>query len=149
MGGHLPRPSFSLSAKSLRPPRLNVGRLVDIFLACLEKKPLFLVEKDGYPFISSLRAFADAQVTFSPFALAEPFICRSPYVFLGLDLPLTFSYGLVKPGLAQPPPLLGDGERDSDIVPCSGVAGMGGSDWGPPAGRPDEDPVRWTDGRRL
>ena len=142
MGGHLPRPSFSLSAKSLRPPRLNVGRLVDILLACLEKKPLFLVENDGYPLISSLRAFADAQVMFSPLALAEPFICTSPYVFLGLDFPLTFSYGLVNPGLAQPPPLLGDGERDNDIVPCNGVAGIGGSDWGPPAGRPDEDPVR-------
>ena len=112
---HLPRPSLSLSEKSLRPVILNVGRLVDIFLACLEKKPLFLVEKDGYPLTSSLLAFALAQVTFSP--LDEPLVCTSPYSFLGLALPLTLSYGLVSPGLDHPPPLLGDGERDKDIEP--------------------------------
>ena len=89
IGGHLPRPSFSLSEKSLRPLILNVGRLVEIFRACLEKKPWFLVENDGYPFTSSLLAFADAQVTLSP--LAEPFIWISPYLFLGLDFPLTVS----------------------------------------------------------
>lgn len=86
---HLPRPSLSLSEKSFRPVILNVGRLVDIFLACREKKPLFLVEKDGYPFTSSLLAFALAQVTLSP--LKEPFVCVSPYVFLGLAFPLTLS----------------------------------------------------------
>lgn len=86
---HLPRPSLSLSEKSLRPVILNVGRLVDIFLAFLEKKPLFLVEKDGYPLTSSLLAFAFAQVTLSP--LDEPFVCISPYVFLGLAFPLTLS----------------------------------------------------------
>ena len=69
---HLPRPSLSLSEKSLRPVILNVGRLVDIFLACREKKPLFLVENDGYPLTSSLLALAFAQVTPSPFD--EPFV---------------------------------------------------------------------------
>ena len=112
---HLPRPSLSLSEKSFRPVILNVGRLVDIFLACLEKKPLFLVEKDGYPLTSSLLAFAFAQVTLSP--LDRPFVCKSPYVFLGLAFPLTLSKGLVSPGLDHPPPLLGDGERDKDIEP--------------------------------
>lgn len=91
MGGHLPRPSFSLSEKSLRPPMLNVGRLVDIFLACLEKKPLFLVENDGYSLTSSLRAFAVAQVTLSLLVAADPFSCTSPYVFLGLDFPFMLS----------------------------------------------------------
>ena len=70
---------------------LNVGRLVDIFLACLEKKPLFLVENDGYPLTSSLRAFAEAQVTLSLLVAADPFSCISPYVFLGLDFPLMLS----------------------------------------------------------
>ena len=86
---HLPRPSLSLSEKSLRLVILKVGRLVDIFLACLEKKPLFLVEKDGYPLTSSLLAFAFAQVTLS--LPDEPFVDISPNVFLGLAFPLALS----------------------------------------------------------
>lgn len=78
-----------MSEKSLRPVILNVGKLVDIFLACLEKKPLFRVEKDGYPLTSSLLAFAFAQVTLSP--LDEAFVCVSAYAFLGLAFPLTLS----------------------------------------------------------
>jgi hypothetical protein len=71
------------------------------------------VVNDGYPFTSSLRAFAEAQVTvlwFTP-ALKE----KSLYPGFGLDLPLKLSYGVVNPGLAHPPPLLGDGDRDRDM----------------------------------
>ena len=120
---------------------LNVGRLEEILLACREKNPLFLVENEGYPLICSLLALAVAQVTFSE--LADPFICISPYPFLGLDFPLTLSYGLVKPGLDQPPPLLGDGDRDNDIFEY-GVPGIGGNDE-PPVGRPDAAPERSFD----
>jgi len=104
---------------------LNVGRLVEIFLACREKKPWFLVENDGYPLTSSLLAFADAHLLSS--LPADPFIWISEYVFLGLDFPLTLSKGLVSPGLDHPPPLLGDGERDNDMFVC-GVPGIGGSE---------------------
>ena len=52
----------------------------------------------------------------------------SPYPFLGLDFPLTVSYGLVSPGLDHPPPRLGDGDRDKDMVP-RGVPGIGGNGW--------------------
>lgn len=123
VAAHLPRPSFSLSEKSLLPPMLNVGKLVESFLACLEKNPLFLVENDGYPLISSVRAAADCQVT--PWLPADPFAVISPCVFRGLDLPLMLSYWLVSPGLDQPPPLLGEGDRDNDMM--LGVPGIGGS----------------------
>ena len=37
---------------------LKVGKLVDILLACREKKPWFWVEYDGYPLTSALLALA-------------------------------------------------------------------------------------------
>ena len=107
-----PRPSFSFSAY-VRLLRLNLGRLLESFRACLEKNPLFRVEKDGYPFTSSLRAFAEAHVT--PVLTGPPLICKSPYAFLGEDLPLRVSKGLVRPGLDHPPPARGEGDRDNDI----------------------------------
>ena len=91
--------------------------------ACLLKKPLLRVEKDGYPLTSSLFAFALAHVTL-PLPLAPPLMPRSGYIFLGDDRPLILSKLLVKPGLAQPPSALGEGERDNDI--SSGVAGIDG-----------------------
>lgn len=49
------------------------------------------------------------------------------------------SYGVVSPGLAHPPPLLGDGDRDKDIK--EGVPGIVGNGWAKPfAGSPDEAP---------
>ena len=48
----------------------------------------------------------------------------SPYPFLGDDLPPRVSNGLVSPGLDQPPPRVGEGERESDISKA-GVPGMG------------------------
>jgi hypothetical protein len=122
-GYHRPRPSFSFSAYVLL-PRLNLGKLLEIFRACLEKNPLLRVEKEGYPFTSSLRAFAEAQVT--PFVEGPPLICKSPYAFLGEDLPLKVSYGLVKPGLDHPPPALGEGDRDNDMSEPS----LAGCDFG-------------------
>lgn len=71
LGYDRPRPSFSLSEKSRLPPILNLGKLLDILRACLLKKPVFCVENDGYPFTSSLFAFALAHVTF-PLPLAAP-----------------------------------------------------------------------------
>jgi len=76
LGYHRPRPSFSFSAYVCRLPNVNLGKLLEIFRACLEKNPLLRVEKDGYPFTSSLLAFAEAHVT--PFAMGPPFRCRSP-----------------------------------------------------------------------
>lgn len=57
----------------------------------------------------SVLAFADSQVTeFGP-------PLTPLYDFAGLDRPLSLTCGLDKPGLAQPPPGLGDGLRDKDI----------------------------------
>jgi hypothetical protein len=70
-----------------------------------------------------LLALADSQVT----VFAPPL---TPYVFVGLDRPLTVAYGLVSPGLDHPPPGLGEGLRESDIrlfgLPAFGVPGIGG-----------------------
>ena len=64
----------------------------------------------------------------------------SPYPFLGDDLPPSVSNGLVSPGLDQPPPRLGEGDRESDI-PEAGVPGMGGNEWvEPDAVSPDVAP---------
>lgn len=55
------------------------------------------------------------------------------------------SYGVVKPGVAHPPPLLGEGDRDNDIK--EGVPGMVGNGWAKPlAGSPDEAPGLIFDG---
>lgn len=83
------------------------------------KKPLFWVEKEGYPLTPSVFAFADSHVTeFDP-----PFVPL--YAFAGLDRPLTFANGLwlCSPGLDHPPPGRGDGLRDKDIGRF-GVPGM-------------------------
>jgi hypothetical protein len=69
--------------------------------------------------IPSLFALADSQVTDVP-----PF-AGPRYAFAGLDLPLPFPYGLVRPGLAHPPPGRGDGLRDNDMG-ILGVPGIGG-----------------------
>lgn len=54
------------------------------------------------------------------------------------------SYGVVKPGVAHPPPLLGEGDRDNDIN--DGVPGILGNGWAKPlAGSPDEAPGRFFD----
>jgi hypothetical protein len=70
-----------------------------------------------------LLALADSQVT----VFVPPF---TPYVFAGLDRPLTVAYGFVSPGLDHPPPGLGDGLRESDMgslgLPGFGVPGIGG-----------------------
>ena len=70
-----------------------------------------------------LLALADSQVTVFVPALR-------PYVFAGLDRPLTVAYGLASPGLDHPPPGLGDGLRESDMglfgLPGFGVPGIGG-----------------------
>lgn len=71
-----------------------------------EKKPLFLVEKDGYPLTRSLFAFAAAQeIPLGPRVRGEKTLVR------GVELPLPG----VRPGLAHPPPGWGDGERERDI----------------------------------
>lgn len=50
------------------------------------------------------------------------------------------SYGEVNPGLDQPPPLLGDGDRDKDMKEA-GVPGIVDNGWAKPfAGSPDEAP---------
>ena len=105
---------------------LNLGRLWEICRACLEKKPLFLVENDGYPLISSLLAFAEDHVT--PFDPGPPFVYTSEYPLRGEERPLMVSNGLVKPGLAHPPPALGDGDRDRDMSSLAGVPGIVGND---------------------
>ena len=144
-GCHRPRPSFSFSAKFFDLPKLKLGRLLEtvleMFLACLEKKPLFRVENDGYPLTSSLLAFADAQVTPPPPEF--PFAYISPYPFRGDDLPLAESKGSAKPGLDHPPPRLGDGDLDNDMS-SSGVPGRdeNGSSV-PGAVSPDVAPVSW------
>lgn len=50
----------------------------------------------------------------------------------------------MRPGLDQPPPPLGEGERDKDML-VYGVPGIGGRGWaGPP--KPDVVPKRSLDG---
>lgn len=86
---------------------------------------------------SSLLAFADAQVTL--LLLVPALKANSLKPGRGLARPLILSYGVVNPGLAHPPPLLGDGDRDKDIK--EGVPGMVGNGWAKPfAGSPDEAP---------
>lgn len=108
--GYEPRPSFSLSEYvRLRPlwllgltPPSMVGRLSLIFLTCLAKKPWPRVEK---PLLTaSLLALAVAHET-------PPL--DSAYGFLG-DMRPSREPSL-RPGLAQPPPRKGEGERDRDM----------------------------------
>ena len=88
-----PRPSFSFSAYDLSSALiLKSGKPFDNFLMCRAKKPLFRDISCGYPpLISSVLAFADSKVTAS---------CRGRPV---------------KPGLVQPPPVRGEGDRDNDM----------------------------------
>jgi hypothetical protein len=60
------------------------------------KKPLLCVENEGYPLTPSLLALADSQLT------EEPSWAR--YVVRGVVVPLPSPNGVVRPGLAQPPP---------------------------------------------
>lgn len=50
---------------------------------------------------------------------------------IGLALRLELLYGVVKPGLDHPPPRCGDGDLESDMLPCvsPGVGGTAGSGW--------------------
>jgi len=68
--------------------------------------------------ICALFADAVAHVTLAALPLM--------YDLVGLPLLLVPSLGMVRPGLAQPPPLCGDGERDKDMsLPAdTGVPGM-------------------------
>lgn len=135
LGLHRPLPNFSVSRQSrlfaLKP--LKVGRLDEIFLFDLEKKPSFLVEKLGYPITASLRAFAAAQVT----SFEEPFI----FTFLR-DESFLLGECSDNPGVVQPPPGCGDGVLDKDISGDArngdGLSGMGGRGWAKArAGRSD------------
>lgn len=75
-------------------------------LKCLAKKPWFLGLKPPCPFTSALLACAEAHVT----------LCE--------DEPLArpvLSYGVLRPGLLQPPGR-GDGDRDISVMP--GVPGI-------------------------
>lgn len=108
--GYEPLPNFSLSEYvRLRPlwllglgPPSMLGRLWLIFLTCLAKKPWPRVEK---PLLTaSLFALAVAHET-------PPL--DSAYGFLGEMRPSREPS--FRPGLAQPPPLKGDGERERDM----------------------------------
>lgn len=135
VGLHLPLPSFSVSRQSLlfAPNELKVGNDDSSFRLDREKNPSFLVEKLGYPITASLLAFAEAHVT--PLEL--------PFVFPYLDGECSF-----KPGVDQPPSGRGDGERDNDIVPDSGSAGVPGMGDSvcvkARVGSPDEAPWLWS-----
>ena len=88
---------------------------------------------------SSVLAFALAHVTL-PLLLAPPFVYRSGYAFLGEDLPPIDPNSLLRPGLAQPPPARGEGDRDNDIS-VDGVPGMVESRPEPRPLRPDVAPM--------
>ena len=72
-----------------------------------------------------------------------PLVYSSPYPFRGEDLALTESKGSAKPGLDQPPPCLGEGDRDNDMM-NPGVLGIG-DNGGTMAGAvsPDVAPESW------
>lgn len=72
-----------------------------------EKKPLFLVEKDGYPRTSSLFALAAAhEIPLGPNRFGD----KKP--LCGVELPLP----VVRPGLDHPPPAgWGEGDRERDM----------------------------------
>jgi hypothetical protein len=108
----------------------NLGRLADIFRRCLEKKPLLRVEKDGYPLTWSLLAFAAAQDILLLPSAAEPLI--SPNTRRGEE-PRLLPVPVVRPGVDQPPPGRGEGERESDMGRSSNgvdAAGIGGREGG-------------------
>lgn len=101
---HDPRPSLSFSFSTYGLWLLNRGRLLDIRRMCRVKKPWFWVEKDGYPFIPTVLILLSQGVE-APLDAEKP--------LLGLDRPLVL---MVRPGLAQPPPGIGEGLRESDIA---------------------------------
>lgn len=61
------------------------------------------------------------------------------YVLLGLGWRLELLYGVVRPGLDQPPLRCGDGDRDNDMSGMPGVPGTVGKCCPnrPPLVRPD------------
>jgi hypothetical protein len=71
-----------------------------------------------YPRTFALLACAVAQVTLFALPLA--------YDLAGLALLLVPSCGVVRPGLAQPPPLCGEGERDRDMSLAPADTGVPG-----------------------
>lgn len=77
---------------------------------CRVKKPWFCVEKDGYPFMPVDLILAVSQGVEAPL--------EGEKTLFGLDRPLVL---MVKPGLAQPPPGIGDGLRERDIPAVLGV----------------------------
>lgn len=121
---HLPRPSFSFSAKYAFP--LKRGRLLDSLRMWRPKNPpCFCVENEGYPppptpappgplplRPPALFNLDDSHMTGVPLDAVKPLD--------GLDRPLA----MLRPGLAQPPPGTGDGLRDRDI----GVVGVPGEE---------------------
>lgn len=101
------RPGLSFSAECWL--LLNRGRLLDRRRIWRLRKPLFCVEKDGYPGSPAFFSLADSHMT----GVAYPFI--------GLDRPLVL---MSSPGLAQPPPGTGLGLRDR-LIGVLGVPGIG------------------------
>lgn len=100
-----------------------------------EKKPLFLVEKDGYPRTSSLFALAAAhEIPLGPNGFGD----KKP--LCGVELPLP----VVRPGLDHPPPAgWGEGDRERDMggdFEFTGVSGrrVKGARAQLPVKRPDQ-----------
>ena len=89
-------PWSSLSLYSCEERRHRPGKRAKIFCRCLEKKPLFRVEKEGYPRTSSLFALAVAQEI--PFGENVPGVAVSDPE--------------MSPGLDHPPPGRGEGDLD-------------------------------------
>lgn len=96
---HPPRPSFSFSAQCV--PELKRGRLLEMRRMCRPKKLWFLVENEGYP---------EAPPRFNRDDSHMAGVLLDP-ANAGLDRPLA----MLRPGLAQPPPGIGEGLRDKDI----------------------------------
>lgn len=98
---------------------------------CLPKKPWLRGLKAVYPFTSALRAWAEAQVT----------LCEPPFA-KGLARP-PVSYGVLRPGLDQPP---GRGDGDLDMSKLAGVPGIvGRASPGEPPAMPLVVPTRLRD----
>lgn len=79
-----------------------------MFLICLLKKPLFELEYEGPPFSCAVFFLALSHEMAPPLLLDVK-------VSSGVLRPLPSRYGLVRPGLDQPPSSRGDGLRERDI----------------------------------
>jgi hypothetical protein len=84
---------------------LKKGRLAEILRMCFPKKPELASWYAGYPLTWWLLAWAEAQVT----------LWFWLYDVTGVVLLLWAKLAL-SPGLAQPPPRFGEGDRESDMV---------------------------------